>query len=295
MNQLWYQIVESYSALSLTRPASDRLIALTGIAKEFRDTMERTTAGPELATVSCGLESISGIWLRDLHRGLLWEQKFPESSRVRLIQFPTWSWASVICPVIWNNLYDARIKPKAKVVAIMTSEGEVFSIESLLPTLIPNQTFERSFDINNQFACLYMRGKVLQAMIREKMTAEGDLKLASEVSGCRNPVNCAWRSVCSSLSPTEISGCASFEHLEYQDDAAFGEGPLIYAFHISTTSRVPGGFGLGYITPWHEVFNVMFIRRAEGIKYERIGVGRLFGREIEAQLSAGPLQDVELI
>jgi hypothetical protein len=139
INQLWYQMLESYSELALTRPAHDRLIALTGVAKEFRDAMERTMAGSEVATVSCGLESISGIWLRDLHRGLLWEQKFSESSQVRLIQFPTWSWASIICPVFWNNLYNARIKPKAKVVAVTTSEGEVFSIESLLPTLKPNQ------------------------------------------------------------------------------------------------------------------------------------------------------------
>ncbi|KAH8812382.1 HET domain protein [Xylogone sp. PMI_703] len=297
INSLWYQIVESYSALSLSRPECDRLVALTGVAKEFREAMERTPSSPVNATVNCGPEWVAGIWLRDLHRGLLWEQKFgSDCNRLPLAQFPTWSWASILCPVFWNNLHDARVQPKARVIAVTTSKDETFPVESLRHTtglVLP--LLESGFDVNDRFACLYMRGKALQVIVRERMDDEHDLEITSEISGCGRSVRNAWRIVCSSLRPTEIAGWASFEHSDYQDDLAFEQGAAVYAFHVSTTSRVPGGFGLGYLTPWHDVFNVLFIRNTEGIKYERIGVGKLFGREFEGQLNTASFQDVELI
>jgi len=65
-------------------------------------------------------------------------------------------------------------------------------------------------------------------------------------------------------------------------------------FHISTASKVSGGFGLGYITPWHPVFNVLFIKNIGGQKYKRLGVGRLFGKEFERQFGTAAVHYVEL-
>jgi hypothetical protein len=298
INSMWYRIVESYSALSLTKPEKDRIVALTGIAKEFREALTEAASGsgPATATVQCGLESVSGLWLRDLHRGLLWEQKPSECTPRRLPELPTWSWASTVCPVIWDDTHNTRIKPEVKVVAVITSEGDVFSMDSLRqsPGFMPPPP--RVFDVDNQFACLCMAGKAQRVVVREVFNHEHDLEIASSMSG--HGVESAkdlWRKVCSYLRPTEITGWASFEHPDYQEDSVFRTGLNIYAFHISTTSRVLGGYGLGYLTPWHDVFNVLLVRNIDGRKYERVGVGRLFGKEIEKGFRIATAQDIELI
>lgn len=64
-------------------------------------------------------------------------------------------------------------------------------------------------------------------------------------------------------------------------------------FHIATAS-VDGGYGLGYLTPWHPVFNVLFVRNLDGQKVERLGVGRLFGKEIEKKFATATAHYVEL-
>jgi len=297
INGLWYRIIESYSALSLTKPEKDRIVALSGIAKEFREALTKAASGsrPPTTTVDCGLQSVSGLWLCDLHRGLLWEQKSSERTPERLPQFPTWSWTSTVCPVVWDDMHNSRIKPEAKLVAVATSEGDVFSIKSLqapgFMSPVPG-----AFDVESQFACLRMAGKTQQVRVREGFNHERDLETAKRASG--HGVESAkqrWRKVCSYLRPTEITGWASFEHPDYQDDSVFRTGPNIHAFYISRTSRVPGGYGLGYLSPWHDVFNVLFVRNIEGRKYERLGVGRLFGKEIEEGFRTATTQDIELI
>lgn len=52
INPLWYRIVESYSTLSLTKP-DDRIVALAGISKEFREALMRTTPGKGNVAATC--------------------------------------------------------------------------------------------------------------------------------------------------------------------------------------------------------------------------------------------------
>jgi hypothetical protein len=294
ISTLWYRIVESYSALSLTKPEKDRIVALTGVAKEFREALTNAVSGSalETATVQCGIESVSGLWLRDLHRGLLWEQKSPDCTPRRLLELPTWSWASTLCPVIWDDKHNTRIRPEVKVVAVITSEGDVFSIDSLRQ-MSPSP---RAFDVDNQFACLCMTGKAQQVVMRERFYQEQDLEVACSVSGHGvESAKALWRKVCSNLRPTEITGWASIEHPNYQEESVFEAGLEIYAFLISTTWGVLGGYGLGYLTPWHDIFNVLFVTHIDGERYERVGVGRLFGKEIEKGFRIATAQDIELI
>ena len=297
INPLWYRIVESYSILFLTKPDTDRIVALAGIAKEFREALTRTALGkgPVAATVPSGLESVSGLWLPDLHHGLLWERNSSSCELQRIPNFPTWSWTSILCPVMWDDGQRCPIKPEAKLVAVTSSHDDVFSIESLRPMEGRESSTPRVFDVDNQFASLCMRGKILQVLVRDVFKNEGDLEIASMASGHSAKSNKnTWRTVFSSLLPTEIAGWASFEHPEYQDDSLFEDGLEVRVFHISTASRVSGGYGLGYLTPWHHVFNVLFVRNVDGQKYERLGVGRLFGKEIEQQCGAATVQYVEL-
>ena len=294
INPMWYRIVEAYSTLSLTKPDMDRIVALAGIAKEFREALMRE-APAVAATVPSGLESVSGLWLPDLHHGLLWERKSSECKLQRIPNFPTWSWTSILCPVEWNDGQGARIEPEAKLIAVAASEDDVFSVDSLRPIEGSKSSPPKVFDVDNQFASLYMRGTTLQVLVRDRFNNERDLEITSAVSGHAGKSDkTAWRTVCSSLLPTEIAGWASFEHPDYQDDSLFEDGCELCVFHISTALKVRGGYGLGYLTPWHNVFNVLFVKNINGQKYERLGVGRLFGKEIEKQFGTATAHYVEL-
>jgi len=77
----WYYLVQSYSMRSLTH-ASDRLVAISGLAKAFSEVLRQ----PYLA----------GLWAHDLHGGLAWwvDSDAPVY-RPDTNTAPTWSWASI--------------------------------------------------------------------------------------------------------------------------------------------------------------------------------------------------------
>lgn len=74
------------------------------------------------------------------------------------------------------------------------------------------------------------------------------------------------------------------------------EGSDILALHISTMDGIQDGFRAGYWVPWHSAFNVLFVR-SKGINnvFERIGVGTLFGREVDRIFAQSELQEVVLV
>jgi hypothetical protein len=227
INPLWYRIVESYSTLSLTKPV-DRIVALAGISKEFREALMRTTPGKGAVavTVPSGMEFVSGLWLPDLHHGLLWERNSFECELHRIPNFPTWSWSSILNPVAWDDGQSAtRIKPEAQLVAVATSEDDIFLVDSLRPIEGSRLSPPKVFDVDNKFASLYMRGKSLQVLVRERFKGERELEIATAVSGHSGKSDkTAWRTVCSSLLPAEIAGWASFDHPDHQDESLFERG-----------------------------------------------------------------------
>jgi hypothetical protein len=85
----WYQAVNEFCRRDITQPA-DRLPAIAGLAKEVARRL------PPKGFLALDKEYHAGLWLSDLHRGLLW------GARGRAIPFntekplgPSWSWASV--------------------------------------------------------------------------------------------------------------------------------------------------------------------------------------------------------
>ncbi|PMD19087.1 HET-domain-containing protein [Hyaloscypha hepaticicola] len=90
VRQAWDYIIRDYSRCFLTKP-EDKLVALSGIAKEFQS---RIWSDKYLA----------GLWEADLYHTLLWHvdsanrSNFP-SSRPAFYRAPTWSWLSIDGPV----------------------------------------------------------------------------------------------------------------------------------------------------------------------------------------------------
>jgi len=291
----WYKIVESYSALSLTQPDKDRIVALAGIASEFRDALRGAASGGKFPprTVPCGLEFASGLWVHDLHRGLLWAQKLPGCAPRRVNRSPTWSWASVSCPVIWDE-HSTALDPKAEVVAVIVPGGNALSIASL-PQTAPRSALPpaRAFDVDNSFAYLRMTGKVQRVIVREMFSQEEELRVACDMLGhASESAKSLWRKACSNVQPMEITGWASIEHPDFQNESLFERGLEVSAFLISTTSKSPG-YGLGFLT-YYNIYNVIFIMNVGGQRYERLGVGRLFGKEIGDGFRMADAKHIEL-
>lgn len=84
MGNLWFDIISLYSRLKLSNE-SDRLPALSGLAKRFSDVFLGSYLG--------------GLWEIDLPQALLWQacpSLYGNTSRTALQnRIPTWSWASV--------------------------------------------------------------------------------------------------------------------------------------------------------------------------------------------------------
>ncbi|KAK0725486.1 hypothetical protein B0H67DRAFT_641899 [Lasiosphaeris hirsuta] len=71
----WYRALKVYSACSLTKPEKDRVLGVAGLAKK----VELILAG-KVGQDPGGQHEVylSGLWLRDLHRGLLREEERAE-------------------------------------------------------------------------------------------------------------------------------------------------------------------------------------------------------------------------
>lgn len=67
-NDEWYRTVARYSRLQLTMPDKDRIVALSGVAKEFR---QKLILNDSQVQEHGHMEYISGLWFRDIHYGLL--------------------------------------------------------------------------------------------------------------------------------------------------------------------------------------------------------------------------------
>lgn len=89
----WGRIVDHFTMCDLT-VASDKLIALSGIAREFH----RTRLSP-------GDEYLAGLWKSQMPNALFWgmgrsrEGDSPSWSRPNEYRAPSWSWVSIVGPI----------------------------------------------------------------------------------------------------------------------------------------------------------------------------------------------------
>lgn len=295
----WYGIVELFSSLLLTKPEKDRIVALSGIAREFRESegvkVTKAKSGPQESLVY-----ISGLWLKDLLWGLLWERNVPTGISARLRGFSTWSWTSVLCPVVWHakNAPESRNQPSVQILGITAANGKQFPLDSLHQTTDLASAGLVEFDVDCHFACLQIKGKISKVLVLGSFDAKnGEVEIAANITAYQARTNRhrSWNKVCSPLRPKEICGWASFDVLDEKPRSTSDADLEVCALHISTISGVRGGFGLGYLTTRHSVLNVLFLNHVEGQKYERIGIGRLFGREVQQQYRTATTQIIELV
>ncbi|KAI8634654.1 heterokaryon incompatibility protein-domain-containing protein [Xylariaceae sp. FL1651] len=316
--QGWRKVVEEYSRLELTKLPEDRLVALSGIASEYGRAVE---ARQRLSRESGAKDDeetqryvyLCGSWFPEI-RDLLWEQVEP-GPRVRAKGIPTWSWASMgttISPpagdnvtsglaVRWSNAYrssaDSELQDAVRVpVDPRTLHPQFDRADRYKP--------DNVYGNDGRFAILGVSGRLVEIRLHGMFGNEDDRTAAANVTGHTPSFGREmWRRVATPETPGTIAGWASLEHPDFQTDAACEGSRLVFALVAAVARKVQGGWLLGNLSPHLTAYEVLYLRRepvpgfdTQGRDcYERIGVGRLFGDEVDALCKATEKSRVWLV
>jgi hypothetical protein len=115
--QGWLDVVASYSSGELTN-WSDRLIALSGIAKLFY--YKSRVYDSEIPGTSHRPQAyLAGMWREELEIYLLWHLEQP-SPKLHPRSFPSWSWASSQGYVLWQDIGLTEMRSNVRVLNAST-------------------------------------------------------------------------------------------------------------------------------------------------------------------------------
>ena len=277
---LWYHLIRIYSSTTLTNPSKDRILAISGLASEVRTVLSDHDAGISTAY-------LSGIWLGDIHHGLLWAQHSFHEKYVKACGAPSWSWASLLAEVVWPPR-KKETKAACKITGLCLRErgkhskpdiaidrDELF-LEAPSDTANGSSTSKLSpFGVENVFSCLHLTGTLEIVYARGYFKTEENIKRAAELSGrhifSTNALQETWRAICHPSAPDIIIGWGSFERLEI-DQACSDADFALHALHVSTT------WTSSNFTK-QKVLEVLFLNIHEDQRFSRLGVGQIFDHE----------------
>ncbi|KAI3317249.1 hypothetical protein HD806DRAFT_515614 [Xylariaceae sp. AK1471] len=281
----WYAALEIYSGQHLTKPELDRILAIAGLAMEVGPIL----ANPKrLSIMENEMQNevyVAGLWLRDIHHGLLWEEQHaaaPSTSKVE--EAPSWSWVSLITPVRWPERSKGS-KDAFRVTGICVkpprrhTTPDHLVLDSYKLRLSYHPTEQSAFDPTKMFACLHIRGKLHTVHVRGYLETEESLKKAAlSTSYSPIPTSCNWRAICSAFRPEIIAGWGSLEQLVPHPTACADVGRAVYALHISTRYLQHGL----WIKTSEPVLDILFLEEVEpgSNSFRRLSVGRIADREL---------------
>lgn len=296
----WYPVLEVYSGQHLTKPEVDRILAVAGLAKEVGSILANPGRLPSLENEKQNEVYVAGLWLRDIHHGLLWEE--PHTAvpcKDKVSEAPSWSWASVITPVRWPVRSEGT-KSNFTVTGLCFERKGRHDIPDHLVIggckLRPYiAMIERpTFDPTNMFSCLHIRGKLHTVHVRGYLETEDNLKNAAlSTSYSPIPKSCNWRAICSAFRPDVIAGWGSLEQFESHPTACADYGIAMYALHVSTRSLTHGL----WIKTSVPVIDVLFVEEAEAgsNSFRRLGIGRIADGQLVAEFENTEERDFHLV
>ncbi|KAL0944688.1 uncharacterized protein CTRU02_202575 [Colletotrichum truncatum] len=305
----WETIVKTYTATNLTKD-SDRMVALAGIAKEFGDALFANQSLHDFGSTEVSVDKYGcGLWLSGLCRALLWEQvRIGWPPHDRNDQFPTWSWASISTKIDWP-----QVPQRGKIWRLVPGIGTQIQVEDQCrliearivrpkdnPVSVLRQTtwdFQPAdqYSPDCAFVILYLEAPLQPVTIHSYFDSKEDVRAMEKIIHRPAPDESTyegleWRTVSLRSYPENIVGYASVEHPELQVDGSKSDNSVeVFALLLSTLRGVDGGNVVGNLLPWHDVYNVVYLRKTNVVAgaavsgddiYERVGTGRLFGHDV---------------
>jgi hypothetical protein len=277
---LWYRLVEIYSATSLTYPEKDRILALAGLAEEMRNILSarnenenRRNHKPPGALTAY----LAGLWLNDIHHGLLWMQLPSKSPSLRACPAPSWSWASRMGGVTWPKRN--RTHPKwCKIIGICsTNPLQRHSPEVVLQdNTFPEMARWKNFGPTNMLSCLHVWGKLHMVHVRGYPKDEHNIEfLNAIIQEDLQRIKTELRAICSPFLPEVVAGWGVLEQLG-PVQACADYGIAVYALQVCSRPTKGQKF-------WHRastILEVLFLGHAKDYGYCRLGVGWIFSRSL---------------
>lgn len=296
----WGTTIERFSALRLTKTSQDMLVAIAGVAREVSRAIDswrdRTpeTRDKDACTIGHTRKYVCGIFMQYLWASLLWEcTQLEDATRIKINGIPTWSWASIggskiNFPSVWY-----RNTKVCNIFEAITIPVDELTWQPDFSRPMVNTIPEDEFGNDNRFVVLGIQAILQPVRIDEVFTSLGDAYRAGRVTCTYKEDNETWRRVSIPSNPNLIAGWASLEDPSYQTPAARRsslEG--IHALYIGKLNRQNEG--------WYQyVFKVLYLRPVErqGFTncFERIGVGRLFGPDVERFFDAEEKTQIYLV
>jgi len=285
----WYSAMQVYSAQDLTKPQQDRILAVASLAKEVMAILSRDDTA-----------YIAGLWLCDIHHGLLWEAADTDPDCEKVPNAPSWSWASLLTPVRWAERKKKDTKKACKVTGICLSQHQRHRYYHLPEYQHPRHTQTPIlFDPTNMFTCLHIRGKITMVHVRGYLGSEKNLEKAA-LSTAYEPIpatSSTWRAICSLDEPEIIAGWGSLERLQQDPSTCADYGVAVFALHVSTR-YLRHGLWIKSSTP---VLDVLFLETVGGEEgggitvVKRLGVGRIADARLIDEFEKAEEFDVVLV
>ncbi|KAK0623835.1 heterokaryon incompatibility protein-domain-containing protein [Immersiella caudata] len=272
----WFDIVEAFSALELTFPQKDRLLALSGIATEFSAAIG--SLRPVFDPFICGL------WLQDMYRGLLWQARRKYNKHARMDSWiPSWSWASLLAPVSFSFMKRPQtIAVACEIQTFTTRNGAVYPS----PIWRGKESSQSSdiashYPITAEYTNLYIECSLCLVTVLDLFTEKGSASLSVPV-----PEGPLRKISLGNDGARDICGWACFDDSDFQDQRAFWDGQDTFALHVLTSKPKNGWLEQGLLWGWEPLYMVIFVRRVEDETYRRIGMGGLWGSAAKKRFSS---------
>lgn len=278
--EVWYKLASLYSQMLLT-DSKDHLNAIAGLASEFAlllsSTSRKQTGSspqPDHHGPSHQEQYSSGLWLPDIHHGLLW-QGMLEGPRECHCEAPSWSWLSFAGPISWFPRHE--------------SEEKICEILSVTREEHDNPDFY----LITQPAALQLKGK-LQPVLVQGYMPDDVYEDVTFISGHRPSTmveaeavhqHISHRLLISPLSSPEMAaGWGIFDRPDLlriiEDGDSEGCMTLALCVALHHSKHGSGGGPKGLMR--HNVADVLFlepVEEGEG-RFRRAGVGSIFDPDV---------------
>ncbi|KIX06618.1 uncharacterized protein Z518_04594 [Rhinocladiella mackenziei CBS 650.93] len=257
----------------------------------------------KLSTRQEVLEYASGLWLSDIHHGLLWEQVTagPNPIKRECAIAPSWSWMSLFTEVTWPERAPAKSHSKYLTVAKLTYWNPVDqnivevhkSDNAARPFYLPAVDATEHFDISAVCIRLTVRSKCV--LVRVKKCLDRVMMWTAAVASHESrwlfnnqgKVQARWHAVVAPDAPGLVVGWGSFErNVGPHDD--------VYAVHVATR-RAPDGISYGYISKSRPVYEILFCVEVVGGEFRRVGVGRIFAKNVIQGFEAAEMRELVMV
>ena len=142
-------------------------------------------------------------------------------------------------------------------------------------------------------AYVTLRSALLSVTVDRLLKAE-DIEILFDYKIRPWPINDHYRAVRDVNKSHRLCGWATFD-LEESTQSPRAEGTIVRALHISTLKHIDRGFQLGYFFTFPSAFYVLFVRNIHDNVFERIGMGCLYGMEVDKAIKEAESKEVVLI